>query len=316
MPVLPIILTFVCCPLGGLKLQGLMERAVKILTKFPFPVLYCLGDILCFVMSRIVRYRRKMIMKNLRASFPDKDEKELRKLCRGYYHHLADVFVEIIKFYGMSDEEMKRHVTFENLDELAADMATGRPCMALTTHHCNWEVPIAIPLWLPEGSFVSHVYKRLADKKSDDLMIKVRDRFGSHSVEGGAVLRFLARETKQQKSFVIGFPADQCPTNDILHYWTTFLNQDTAVLDSPERLARRFRMPGYFLGTRKLKRGYYQCYLVKICNDVSQTPEFYLTERYARLLEQSILEQPQYYFWSHNRWKAEHVHEQDGGNNS
>ena len=112
------------------------------------------------------------------------------------------------------------------------------------------------------------------------------------------------RLKQQGKPLVIGFIADQVPLWQNIHYWTRFLNhEDTPIFTGAERLMKKLDMDVYYLDVRRVKRGYYEAEFKLISSTPKECEEFYLTEQYTRMLEQSINEAPPYWLWSHKRWK-------------
>jgi KDO2-lipid IV(A) lauroyltransferase len=81
------------------------------------------------------------------------------------------------------------------------------------------------------------------------------------------------------------------------------MNQDTATLHGPEKYARVHNLPVVFVVAKKIKRGYYQVELSMLEEDPSRTKTGEITARFMHKLEEVINENPQYYLWSHRRWK-------------
>jgi KDO2-lipid IV(A) lauroyltransferase len=97
--------------------------------------------------------------------------------------------------------------------------------------------------------------------------------------------------------------ADQSPSSSRFAYWVTFLNQDTATLHGPEKYARIYNYPVYYMDVQKIKRGYYSVEFIPLCMDPVTSKNGEITTAFMRLLESKVRENPQYYLWSHRRWK-------------
>lgn len=268
-------------------------------------MLYFLADCLVYPLLRyVVRYRLKIVRKNIRLSFPEKSEAQRNTIVNAFYHHFADVLVEIIHGYRASDEEMRQRVCFENM-ELLEDLAHKKHgVIAYLGHVCNWEWIADVGNQFADKSIVEHnVYRRQKNPRADKAMLELRAKRGGECVEKNQLLRKLVQLRHAPYPFVIGLIADQKPSPRNAHTWTTFLHQDTAFLDGGEVLARKFDLGVVYANITSPKRGYYRIHFELITDDALSMPENEITFAYARLLEANIRQQPARWLWSHNRWK-------------
>ena len=279
---------------------------VKVHALLPMRALYVLSDILYVLIYKIAGYRVKVVRRNITASFPDKSKAEWRQLERRFYHHFADYIVETIKLAHISLDEIQQRAYLKNPELVDQLMEKGHTCFILTMgHYGNWE-------WFSgsttrfEDSRIYQIYRPLNNKAFDKLFADLRTQFGSFGIKKNDTIRDIIKLKQDKTKSVVIFLADQTPSKANLHYWTEFLHQDTAILTGPERIARKLNLPVIFLDTQKVKRGYYTVDMKLI----TENPENYITERYARLLEKMILRDPAYWLWTHKRWK--HKHEQQG----
>ncbi|MDR1981376.1 MAG: lysophospholipid acyltransferase family protein [Tannerellaceae bacterium] len=285
-------------------LYGILYVWVKAHALLPLSILYILSDMLYLLVYRVMRYRLGVVRRNMKASFPEKGEAELRRLERAFYHHFTDYIVETIKLAHISEEEILRRAKLKNpelLEELAA--AGEASCVVMCMgHYGNWE-------WFTSSSLLFsqtrlyQIYRPLKNKAFDRLFSFLRTRFGSDGIKKNDTIRDIVRLNREKIRSVIVFVADQTPSKANLHYWTTFLNQESAILTGPERIARKLNLPVVFLDMEKVKRGYYTVEAKLITKDARSTPDFWLTEQYARMMEQCILRNPAYWLWTHKRWK-------------
>ena len=265
-------------------------------------------DILYFLIYYVIGYRIKVVRKNLSDSFPEKTDIELRRLERRFYHHFADYIVETIKLAHISLSELQQRGFIVNPEVLNDLLDKGHSCcMLLMGHYGNWE-------WLSGSTTrlkdcrMYQIYRPLNNQAIDKLFIYLRTKFGSFGIKKNDTLRdIIALKREGIRSLVI-FLADQTPSPSNLHYWTTWLNQDTPMLTGPERIARKLNIPVIYLDVRQLRRGYYDATLHIISENPKDTPEFWITEKYARMMERSILRDPAYYLWTHKRWKHKKRH--------
>ena len=283
---------------------------VKVHALLPMRALYVLSDILYVLIYKIAGYRVKVVRRNITASFPDKSKAEWRQLERRFYHHFADYIVETIKLAHISLDEIQQRAYLKNPELVDQLMEKGHTCFILTMgHYGNWE-------WFSgsttrfEDSRIYQIYRPLNNKAFDKLFADLRTQFGSFGIKKNDTIRDIIKLKQDKTKSVVIFLADQTPSKANLHYWTEFLHQDTAILTGPERIARKLNLPVIFLDTQKVKRGYYTVDMKLITENPKVTPENYITERYARLLEKMILRDPAYWLWTHKRWK--HKHEQQG----
>ncbi|GHU75617.1 acetyltransferase [Bacteroidia bacterium] len=289
--------------MGNKILYAILYGWVKLQAMLPFPLLYLFSDMLYVLAYKIARYRLKVVRRNLKASFPEKSESELRKLERDFYHHFGDYFVETIKLAHISLEEVQRRAFLINPEMIDELMREGHTCiLMLMGHYGNWEWFSAATAFF-EDSRIYQVYRPLNNKAFDRLFIKLRTRFGSYGIKKADTVRDVIKLKQDKVRSVAIFLADQTPSKANLHYWTTFLNQETSILTGPERIARKQKLPVVFSDVKQTDRGFYTVEFKLITSTPQTTPEFWITEQYARLMENTILRNPAYWLWTHKRWK-------------
>lgn len=278
---------------------------IRALSIFPLSFLYVLSDYIIYPLARhILRYRLDLVRKNIRTSFPDKSIQEQDAIIRAFYHHLADLLVEIAYAYRVSEEEMRRRVTFENIELIEELSRKKHGTIAYLGHMCNWEWIADIGNQFTDKSIVEYcVYRRLNNPRTDQDMNTIRERRGAISIEKHLLLRKLIELRKASHPFMIGLLSDQKPAPNSAQIWTTFLGQETAFLDGGDVLARKFGYGVVFAHITCPKRGYYHVRLELITDDPSTMQPGDITLAYAQLLEKNIQEQPHMWLWSHNRWK-------------
>lgn len=278
-----------------------------LLSLLPFRVLYFVSDLLYYPLYYVVGYRRRVVRKNMSECFPEKSKEELLRIEKQYYHFLCDYAVETLKLFSMSEKSLMRRIRFSGHEELQELLKT-RNCVLFMGHYCNWEWVASLPLQMDslrkDDSFVfGQIYHALENKNFNDLFLRLRGRFGSVSIEMMTALRHLVQFRVENKRFIVGFISDQSPNWNHVHLWTPFLNHKTAVFTGAERIAKSTNAVVMYLDMERVKRGYYHARFIKITDDPKRYPDYQLTEQYAVLLEQSIRRAPQYWLWSHNRWK-------------
>lgn len=273
--------------------------------------MYGFSSLAYYIVYYVARYRRAVVRKNLVNSFPEKDEKEIVRIEKAFYRHFCDNIVETVKIMSMSEEDMRNTITFSNVEPIEEDIRNGRSQMLLMSHFGNWEFIISVPRWLKDCWFC-HFYKQLTNPTFDRIMRDLREKFGSHSVETHKALRFLANARKESNSLTIAFLADQSPVfPHEVHHWLDFLNQKTAFLFSSEKISKGLECSWYYTDIQKIGRGKYKVEFIKMCDNIAQETPYAMTDLYASLLEKTIRRQPEYYLWSHNRWKYSGEYERE-----
>jgi len=275
---------------------------VRLITWLPLRVLYLLSDFCYLVVYYIVGYRKKVTRTNLKNSFPNKTPKELRTIERRFYRYLCDLFVETLKLMHISTKQMNRRMVYVNKEIIAEQYARGRSVILLTSHYGNWEWTSSFSQFYPNKP-VYQIYKQLNNKKFDKFMYSLRTHFGAKNIEKKNTLRTMVQLKNENQLSMFGMLSDQSPKRSSIHYWTNFLNQETPTITGAEQLARKFNYPVIYIAVTRLKRGYYQCELIPISLEPKETAEFEITEKYTRMLENEIEKAPQYWLWTHKRWK-------------
>ncbi len=282
----------------------MLKGLVSILSRLPLRVHHAFADWLIYpLMMYVVRYRRRLVAKNLRLSFPDKTEAERKQIARDFYHQFCYTIVETVYGYRMTDEEMKERVVFEGMDEVNQLVDAAGGGLFMLAHFGNWEWMASVQQWVSPGVTELNVYRRLKSEAMDKLMLDIRSKRGGACVEKQRILRELVRYRAEKKPVTVGLLSDQKPRPEVTRTWTTFLNQETGFLDGAEVLGKKFGYPVFYLYITREERGRYHVQMKTIAADPKNTAEGEITETYARLLEQNIQEQPHLWLWTHNRWK-------------
>ena len=268
-----------------------------LLSLLPMRLLYLLSDCLFFPLFHIVKYRRKVVEKQLDECFPEKSMQERRAIERQFYHFFCDYLVEVIKLFSISKKEMMRRMKFVGIEQVREELKDKKFCFLYLGHYCNWEYIASLSYWLPE-IHCGQIYHRIYNQAFDELFLK-----GGESILMKDTLRRILTLRNQEKKVMIGFIADQLPKWENMHHWTTFLNHDTSFFIGAERIAKQVDAALYYVDVERVKRGYYQVRFRLMTLHPKEFPDYELTDQYARLLEESICRQPAYWLWTHKRWK-------------
>lgn len=280
----------------------LVYGTFSLIAMLPFGALYFISDILYGLVYKVVGYRKKVVRKNLRNSFPEKSKSELMHIEKEFYRHFCDYFVETIKTLRITDKEIRERMVFENIDVIDELTKDGNSCLLSMGHYGNWEWIPSIILHIPERIKLGMVYKRLSSKDFDDLFLRIRARFGPKAIEMKSIYRTIVRNRNEGVTMLLGFLNDQRPRKHANEYWLKFLNQDTLAQTGMERIASQMGFSVAYLDIVKVKRGYFKCSVSAITPDASKEDEHFVTDTYTRKLEQTIKNNPAYYLWTHNKW--------------
>lgn len=272
------------------------------LSLLPLKVLYVLSDGMFYLIYYIIKYRRPIVRKNLTDSFPDKTQAEIIKIEKDFYSWFCDYIVETIKLFSMSEKEIKRRMTFEGVDMIQQDFDKGKNCSMYLGHYCNWEWITSLPLHV-NNSVCAQIYHPIENKRFDSLFLKLRSRFGAKSIEMDKSFKTIVSWKRNNITNIVGYIADQVPGLHNVHCWVDFLNHDTPVFTGAEKITSLTDANAYYADIIRPKRGYYKCIIKKINIPEAEDTKFFITKEYFRLLEETINRTPQYWLWSHNRWK-------------
>lgn len=275
---------------------------IKLLSYIPFRLMYLISDTLAFLAYHVLKYRRGVVEMNLRNSFPDKSDKELREIAKKFYRFLGDYIVETVKLASMSEATMRKRLRVENIELINDAVRQGRSVSLYLGHYCNWEWVSSLPLHIDKCAKCAQIYHPLENKTFDRILYKIRTHFKANNVAMADILPTLIKWKKEDIPSVTGYIADQAPGFNI-HLFIDFLHQDTGVYTGPERISKFLGAKAVYAHMERPKRGYYVLRFLPVEDDVKKAGIFETTKKYFALLERNIEEAPQYWLWSHRRWK-------------
>jgi KDO2-lipid IV(A) lauroyltransferase len=272
-----------------------------LLSLLPYFILYLIADIIFVVIYYIIRYRRKVVQENLANAFPEKTLNERQSIEKKYFHFLADLIMETIKLKTLSAEETIKRVEVRD-DALLTNEAfkQGKSIIAAVGHYGNWESG-CLRMGLVKERPCIIAYKPLSNPIFDQYFLELRSRFGAIMVTMKGTFRKVVEYRKQVTITVLA--GDQTPARDEATYFTNFLNQPTAVFLGVEKLAKATDSLVVFCDVRRVKRGYYSCTFVPLFDNPKLTAEYEITNAHVQYLDKVIREEPEYWLWSHRRWK-------------
>ena len=265
----------------------------------PYPLLYLFSDFLFLIMYRLIGYRKKVVFTNLKNSFPNKSDQELKAIMADFYRHLCDIIMESIKGFMISEKQLRKRLVIKNPEFSNYFADKGQSIIFVGGHYNNWEI-CAQAFAMYSNHECIGIYKPLSNAFINNKIYTSRSKYGMHLVA--------MKQTKKSfeadgKAKAIVFGSDQNPANPKRAHWVQFLNQDTGVLFGVERYAKEYNWPVVFVSISKAKRGHYEVEYSLVTDKPTEEPHGKITEDFTKRLEQDIINQPQYWLWSHKRWK-------------
>ncbi|TDD75442.1 lysophospholipid acyltransferase family protein [Flavobacterium caseinilyticum] len=267
----------------------------------PFRVFYRLSDIMYFLVYYIIGYRKKVVRANLAMALPHLNDEERLIVEKKSYHHLCDMFLEMTKTLTISSEEMSKRFTITNIEVIKEYEKKGKSIMLIASHYASWEWLITLNQKLSFQGVA--VYKKLANKYFDKLVRDIRSKYNTELVPTIKTIPLISTNQKNGVLCVYGLASDQSPKTDRIFHWKSFMGIEVPVHTGPEMLAKKYDMTVVFAKVKKVKRGYYVLTIIPISDNPKSVPDFGITDAYIKEVEKQIHEAPEYYFWTHKRWK-------------
>lgn len=286
-------------------MSTLIDRFVvvlcKITARLPFWVIFRLADIFYFFLYYVVGYRKKIVHENLTKSFPEKSPEEIKLITKRFYHHLSDIGLETIKFNQMTKKQIDERLKINNLDIYEEYCNQGKSIIVLGMHHNNWEWSGSMQRFIKAQFLV--VYNPVRKNKAlERFILDTRERFGAKSIPVNHSVRTALEFNTEDKMGALMLAADQTPPSNS-QFWTTFLNQETGFFAGPMKIAKKTNQPVIMHHTRKVGRGRYEVFHYKLVENPADVKQEDILMAYVDKLEQIIQAEPEYWLWSHRRWK-------------
>jgi KDO2-lipid IV(A) lauroyltransferase len=284
----------------------LLRFAVRLIGSLPFSWLYHLSDGLAWTLNRVVRYRRQVILENLRRSFPDLNPDEIQRILKKTYVNLSDIALESLKGLSLNQAALIERYRFTNPDLITQYFLNGLSVIGLVAHYNNWEWGALATGAQIKGPVIG-VSKSIHNQRIHHFIKSRRARFGALIIDMTQTVKTLAKLRKQPSLIVL--IADQSPSNARNAHWIKFLNQDTACLTGPDKIARRTNYPVVYFDVQRVQRGFYEVTAHILEEHPTNRPEAFITKSYFQQLENIIRRQPANWLWSHKRWKKRRIND-------
>lgn len=281
---------------------ALVYPLIWFLSKLPFRVLYVISDLVFFILYYIVGYRKDVVRFNLKTAFPTMDEVTLKKTEKRFYHHFCDLFIEVIKTLSISEQTLRDRYLFTNIEVLQKYIDKGQPVLVTMGHYASYEWIFALATIIKDPGFA--IYKKIKNPYFDKMIRDIRSKWNSILVPNKVAREKIKEVLQTHEGFTMfGFIMDQSPSNPKRKHFSNFLGVSTPFFTGVEKLSKQYNLPVLFLGTTRVKRGYYSSTFSVLADSPKQHPDFAITDAYASILTKLIHQDPSYYFWTHKRFK-------------
>ena len=271
----------------------------------PFRLLYAVSDVLFVILYHILGYRKKTVEENLRLVFPEKTKAERKYICKRFYHHLCDMILEAIKSMNINLEDMKARYKFTNIELIKEFESKNKSIVLMCAHYGSWEWIFIIQTYVEYRGYA--IYKQLNNKYFDRLVRRIRARYNSYLVTTKETIPTLTENMNNGVLTMNGFVSDQTPKKDKAFHWNTFMGIEVPIHTGAEMLAKKLDMPVIFFSVKRIKRGFYETTFQTLAEQPKAFKDYEITDQFLKLVEQQIHKAPEYYLWTHKRWKHRKV---------
>lgn len=288
----------------------MLSLILNLLRLLPLSVLYVIADYVVFpLLYYVSRYRRSIVEKNVAFAFPDLDDVERKKLEIGFYHFMSDFFAEVVYLQKMDEVELDRRLVFKNPDLVNDLVFEGNWVMCYMGHYANWEWLLAAAgRKLRNAAFI---YSPLHNESVNTRLRSARERLGAKGIPIDEVSSYLSskitvEDEQLKQSGVVIVIADQLPKEQYVRHFTRFMGIKSKVITGTESIVRRYGMIPIYCKVVPTARGYYECEFVPIHHAEQEScakNEFTITDCYFAMLQQQIMEKPELWLWTHDRWR-------------
>lgn len=267
----------------------------------PFRIFYWLSDFVYFLVYHVVGYRRKTVRENLALTLPHLSDTERKEIEKKFYQHMCDMFLEMIKTMSITPEEMEKRFTITNMDLFHEYENKGKSVVLVASHYASWEWLLTLNKRMLFNGV--GVYKKIANPYFDKLVRKIRGKYDAELVETKKAIPLMAQNQRDGILSLYGLASDQSPKLDRIFHSMKFMGIEVPVHTGAEMLAKKYDLSVIFIKVQKVRRGYYAATIVPIADNPKEYENFEITEKYLREVEKQIYEAPEYYLWTHKRWK-------------
>lgn len=279
----------------------LVYPLILLISILPFRILYLFSDFIYLFIYYVIGYRKKVVFENLKIAFPKKSDRELKKLRKKFFRHFVDLFLEMIKTFTISNNEILKRFNLINKEDFTKFLNKHQNVILLSSHYANYEWLFSLNLLIDHHGFGA--YKKIKNKYFDRFIRKSRGRFNTELVPTKEFFKIVENNDAKDIPCMYGLLSDQSPKIDKTYHWTDFFNVKVPVFTSTEMLAKKYNYPIIYMNTEKIKRGYYETTMHVLSENPNDIPNYQITDLFVKNLEKQIIKKPEYYLWTHKRFK-------------
>ncbi len=272
-----------------------------LLSILPFRVLYLFSDFISFILFRIIGYRKDVVLNNIKIAFPEKSEKEVRKIRRQFFKHFTDVFMEMIKSITISEKNVHKRFVFEDVDVINDLYKKNRSVIVVGSHYANWEWMVSLNNLVKHQAYA--VYTPISNKYFEKMMLKYRQKYGGKFIKPSVARKTYVENEKNGVLTLNALVSDQSPQLQRTRYWATFFNTYVPIHVGAELIAKDLNQVVVYYEVSKVKRGHYKCTFKLLAENPREFPDYQITDMFLKEVERQVAAAPQYYFWTHKRFK-------------
>ncbi|WP_222984253.1 lysophospholipid acyltransferase family protein [Flagellimonas meishanensis] len=272
-----------------------------LISRLPFRILYILSDGVFVLLYHVFGYRKKVVRNNLALVFPEKSTQERLQIEKKFYKHLCDMFIEMIKTLGISDAQMNKRYAFTNVEEFLRWENSGKHVMIMMPHYASWEWVFSLNTQIKSKAYA--IYQPIQNKYFDKLVRDIRSKYGTTLIRTYESRKILKDAKKANELITVGIISDQSPMVNRARHWSKFMGIMVPIHVGGEELCKDHGMIPVYLKVEKVGRGQYQATFKTLSENPKKVEDYKISEDFLKEVEASIYEAPEYYFWTHKRWK-------------
>ena len=271
------------------------------ISMLPFRLLYLFSDFVYLIVYYVIGYRKKTVRENLALALPHLSDEERLIIEKKSFRHWCDMFLEMIKTMTISNTEINKRFVFINMEVYKKLEAQEKSIAIMLAHYASYEWVISMNAYVKFSAFA--IYKKLANPYFDKLVRDIRSRFKANLITTKETIPVIIENNRNKLLSIYGFASDQSPKISSAFHWQKFMGFEVPVHTGAEMLSKKYDMNVIFLKVTKVKRGYYQAIFEVLSENAKEVPNYEITDKFLKLVEQQIFEAPEYYLWTHKRWK-------------
>jgi KDO2-lipid IV(A) lauroyltransferase len=271
------------------------------ISMLPFKILYLFSDFTYLIVYYIIGYRKTTVRENLSLALPNLSKEERLIIEKKSYRHLCDMFLEMIKTMTISKKEVQKRFVFTNIEVYKKLEEQEKSIAMMLAHYASYEWVISMNAYVTFSAYA--IYKKIKNPYFDKLVRNIRSKFKASLITTKETIPTIINNNRNKKLSIYGFASDQSPRISSAFHWQTFLGVEVPVHTGAEILAKKYDMNVIFLKVKKVKRGFYEASFELLSENPKEVPNYEITDKFLKLVEQQIYEAPEYYLWTHKRWK-------------